>query len=314
MNAAKTLSLAAVVMSLCVTLAYAQKTPEETITKVVPIAHADARNIADAIATLGLPVAVTAAGPQMLILQGPQAQVSRVIEDVVGPMETPQTRVEGAIKPVFIPLSRAPNKDFYELLETVAPRTPSTRVAVDRANRLLVIRGGESQVEAVRRLVSELDRPAQTAMITAYFLKGFIEDRTAEGSLPSDLAPIAETLSKSGVHGATLLAPLIVKTKTGEHFSSDGHLQPPGSASTFKFEVEGRLDIGVNGDVELQIRGMVTKPRGEKTQLIFAVETTVQTRTGSYVILAAAPGTTNEGDEGDAGDCVALVVRVEQAQ
>jgi len=311
MNAAKTLSIVAVALSVCVTLANAQESPAEQITKIVPIAHSDARTIAEALAIIEPGLSVSAAGPNLLVLRGPEVEVRRIVRDVVGPIETPQTRLMSEAAPIFIPLARTPNRDFRALVETVAPPGASTQVAIDNANRLLVMRGSDLQIEAVRNLVSELNRPTRSAVIHAYFLKGYISNCKADGSLPPVLTPVAKALSESGVYGATLLAPMIVKSTTGEHFRSDGNLsveQSDGSIGTLKFQVSGHLNIDDHDGVQLQIEGTVATARENKAQLIFAIETTVTTQTGSYVILAAAPGTT------PAGDCIAMVVRVVQAE
>ncbi len=46
MSAAKTLTIVTVALSVCITMTNAQEAPVERITKVVPIAHADAERLA----------------------------------------------------------------------------------------------------------------------------------------------------------------------------------------------------------------------------------------------------------------------------
>ncbi len=307
MSAAKILAIVAVALSVCVTMAHAQEEQDEDVTKVVTITHADARTIAEALDSIEPWIAVTAAGPHLLLIRGPKAEVERVVHDVVEPMEVPRTSIFTSSEPVFVPLPRRPNKDFPALVRAVLDPERRSSIAIDNANRLLAVRGTEAEVEAIRQLVSQLNRPKKSIGIHCFFLSGRLGSDGSNGGkkLPHDLKPIAAILDKSGLGGASLLAPVIVISNDGERFSTQSALEvtdDSGDMENLSFRITGRASLDAGSTVQLELKAIVVGTDAKDTR--YQIETTVSTKIGSYVVLAAAPSTTL------VGDYIALVVRV----
>ena len=307
MSAAKILAIVAVALSVCVTMAHAQEEQDEDVTKVVTIAHADARTIAEAVGNIDPWIEVTAAGPHLLLIRGPKSEVERVVRDVVEPMEEPQTGRASGSQPAFIPLPRTPSRDFSSMALAMLDPERRSSIAIDNANRLLAVRGTEAEVEAIRQLVSQLNRPKKSIGIHCFFLSGRLGSGGSNGGkkLPDDLEPVAAILDKSGLGGASLLAPVIVMTNDGERFSTQSALEvtdDSGDIENLSFRITGRASLDAGSAVQLEVKGIVVGTDAKDTR--YQIETTVSTKIGSYVVLAAAPSTTL------VGDYIALVVRV----
>ncbi len=313
MSAAKTLSIVAVALSVCVTMTNAQETPPEKITKVMTIAHTDAERLAKVLEYIEPGLRVAATDSQTLVLQGPEATVNRVVRDVVGPMDSPQTQLMTDAAPVFVPLPSISSEDFPSMALAMLDPELRSSIAIDTASRLLVIRGSEAEVDAIRELVSQLSQPKRPIGIHCYFLRGRMGSGTSSpaAALPDDLKPIAATLAKSGLGGAALLAPVIVSTNDGEYFSTHSSLKvtdDTGGAEYLSFDIEGRASLDAGNVVQLELEGMVSGTYGRDKRTNYKINTTVSTKMGSYVVLAAAPSTTL------VGDYIALVARVVTAE
>jgi len=301
MNLTRCVTIAAIWSTACLSGAVAQDALDQTYTRIYEVKHADAESVASAVSKVEGVVQVTWDGDTRLILRGAKPEVERVLETLIQPLDVPRTSLASRPPVAFIRLPRTPSGELMNLVQTVARSGARTQVALDRQNRLLVVRGAQADVDAVKQLVAVLDRPARRVTIRCYFLRGTMDGAASSGGadLPEDLEPIAATLGRAGLGEASLLAPLIISANDGARFQSSSALRladRDGATRIVTFDVSGRATITGDRNAELMIQGRVKVPGDHDTGTWFEVDTTIATRVGSHVVMATAPSTTPNGD------------------
>jgi len=315
MKLIRSLPVAALWLTVCLAPSYAQEAPAPKYTLVYQVKHADAKSVATAVRDIEQAVRITWDGDTHLILQGAEADVNRVVSSIIEPLDKPATSPSDKTPVAVIRLPKVPNDRFMSLVEAIAPQRSQTRLGFDPQNRVLVIRGPQADIDSVKQLVTELNKPMRALTVTCYFLRGTISASASKsGKLPEQLQPVAVTLQKTGLGEASLLAPLVVKANDGGRFKSSsamalnesGHAGP-----TVRFDIGGVATVTEGDQVELMLDGRVEVPSrsdDKKQDTWFSVNTTIATALGSYAVIAAAPSTTPDGD------FVALVARVDRAE
>jgi hypothetical protein len=285
------------------------------VIKIVRLNHIDAHNAAEAISEIGLPIRVASVDGNSIILRGPSEEIERVISQVIPAMDAPQAGADGDEQTHLIPLNVAPTGVLLNLLET-ATAGSRTRFAIDHQNRLLVVKATASALESIRKVVSQLDQVSPSLSVEFYFIRGSIgpPKQQDQDALPKSLASVKTALHEAGLTDLTLLAPLVVRTDSREKFRSKGIKER--QANEFQqlhFFVTGIARLQPDGkivqlDLSAELSGGYKMARETTEPIVgqtdFQLTTTITARLGDYVVLAASPSTTSDGD------AVALAVRV----
>jgi hypothetical protein len=286
-----------------------------TTISVVDVAHVDAASAAAAIRKLGMPVAVGAISDSKLVLRGTEEGVGSVVK-VLDRMDMPESVGASRFVTEFLPLGNIRTHTLMSALSTVT-RGSSTRVAVDEVNRMLVARGSTDVIGEVRKLLTQLDKPAKSLTLQFFFIRASVGAEVAAraDALPDALSHVGKTLAANGFGSPSLMAPIIVVAEEGEEFESESRMQAVYEQAALEeslvFEVSGQARVQSGGEhvhlsVHAAIRGdYVARAKGaDEGETHFDASTTIAAKLGSYVILAAAPSSTAQGDT------IALVVRV----
>ena len=279
---------------------------------VTTVHHANAHAIAETIRNLGVPIAADAVSDATLVMRGPKAVLKKITDDVLPLIDKPATTASEAPPPHFIRIKQEKEETVMSLIDAVVTDR-KTRVAMDRSSGLLAVQGSERDVSAIRQLLEQLDRPRKALTVTFYFLRGAMAE-TSQGkaaTLPKALAPIAQTLADTGLSQLTTMAPVIVRVDEEQEFASVSVSRSSDSSSkeTLSYHVSG-MAIATPGTNVVQVRlsaeigGFVGDPDKGKNNVGFEINTTIATKLGDYVLLAAGPSTTA------GGDAVALILRV----
>ncbi len=279
--------------------------------KVVTLKHADAPSVDSTLRQLGVPLSSSVTGPQTLVLRGDPPEIQRVIDTLIALVDVPGVTGKSARSPEVIPVRNYPIKEIGGLVRSVAQKAS---LGIDEIRRTIVIDGTEDEKRAVRELLKQIDRSTRSATIHFYFLRGAIGGASPEkeAQLPTDLLPVGKTLVQNGFGRLSLIAPIVIGVEEGQRFESKGRLHLDGDATgadDLTFNVEGavRLTSGAD-DAWLTLRGRMlgnyTRNKDADAETAFELDTSVATKLGHYVILAAAPSSTASGD------AVALVVRI----
>ena len=309
MNAWKCTIALAVFVTVGVPLCVAQTPPQETV--ITKLAHVECETLASSLNNLGYPVMTACVGPSSIIVQGPSDQVKLICDQLIPAWDVAEV-AEDSEDVSIIRLTHQPSRMLMELIRA-AVSGPKTRIAIDDANRLLVIRAGEAETEAVRQLLKEVDRPSQSFNIHLFVIRASVGNRNGkEASLPAGLKSVAHTLTENGFGDLDLLAPVMLTADEGQSFSQESALSsrdPVGYGDSLKISVAGTARLDSDEDlVQLKLRTEVTGEfRTEEDHLgetNFAIDTTLVAKIGSYVVLAAAPASTADGE------AIAVAVKV----
>lgn len=308
---------------LLVHTCYAQETPQpaappsnrsdasDSILKVFTLKHTDANSVVTMLKQLDVPLSVSATGPQTVVLRGTPERVQAIIDILISAVDLPSVAGSSVRSAEIIPVRHYPIKEIGGLARNVAPKAS---MGIDEARRTIVVNGTEDEKRAVRELLQQIDRPTRSAKVNLYFLRGAIGGSPSEKEppLPPDLLPIGKTLAQNGFGRLSLIAPIVIGVEEGQRFESKAQLHIGDEAAgrdDLMFSVEGTARLAAGGDdawltVRGRVSGKYSRVQEAGGETIFELDTTVATKLGSYVILAAAPSSTA------AGDAVALVVRL----
>jgi len=279
--------------------------------KVVTLKHADANSVVSTLKQLDVPLSASATGPQTVVLRGSPAEVQKVMDTLIAAVDVPGVVGGSARSPEVIPVRHYPIREISKLVRSVAQKAS---LAVDETRHTIVVDGTEEERRAIREVLKQIDWPTRSAKVHLYFLRGAIGGAGSEKEmqLPSDLVPVAKTLAQNGFGRLSLIAPIVIGVEEGQRFESKTRLQLGEEAAghdDLQFNVEGvvRLASGAD-DAWLTLRGRMggkySRIKDTDAETVFELDTSVATKLGNYVILAAAPSSTASGD------AVALVVRL----
>ncbi len=283
--------------------------PIPPIIKVIPLNHAKVDSVIGSLRKLSVPVAVSGTVSNKVLLRGVESNVEEVVDLIRKHLDVPSTlaQADRAITE-FIPLGLTPTQSLMPALQAVVTN-PFSQLAIDHANRLLVAKASPTEVAAIRGLLKQVNRPARSLMINFFFLQADISGaKESKASLPPALTPIAKTLVENGFGSLELMAPVTLMVDEGLKFSSESTLFVPMTETeppqTLTFQATGIARMqGGDDTVQLSI-GAIVRGDYAKVKVHFAVETTIATELGDYVILAASPSSTVRGN------ALALVARV----
>lgn len=294
-----------------------QPLPRGQITRTVYLNKVSAERVAEEIDRLQLPVSAEAGELNWLVLTGSPQYVQRLADEYIPLLDVTVTD-ESYLNDVitrFIPIHHCQTQALMPLLQTVAPH-PSTQIALDSINRMLVVRALQSEIKAIYELLLKVDRPTRAMTLHFYFLRAGIGGSKVGGKLvlPEALEPIATTLEESGFENPSLIAPVIVVADQGREFKSESLLRPTNDRGVVEDElrilVRGVAQTQVNQDyfqldLQASLQGVYADPEGKgRTPSVFDVQTSIGGKLGEYVILAASPSSTVHGN------AVALAVMV----
>jgi len=318
----KQLLLASALSLTTTCLCYGQETPGPAQQQkapdaihVIQLSHAEAGAVETLIHQLKLPVSVASASGGKLLIRGQEDDLRRVGE-LVKTLDVPTTTAGGKLAPSFIPVGNTSTATLMPAVQTLLGER--SRVALDSVNGLLVLNAEPDEIAAIKKLLESIDRPRVPVALDFFFLRARIgaQDKSSDHQLPSALAPIAKTLSENGFASLSLMAPLHVVADMDREFKNESTLRIDDEArvDNLHFSVEGLVRGSRGGDgVELAVRAVMSggyrfaADSSDRGDAGFLIDTTIAAKFGQYVILAASPSSTAQGD------AVALVARVTSA-
>lgn len=292
---------------------------------VVKLAHAEVEEIVPVLNELftdyGL-ILTGVPGSQCIVMHG-SGELVQQAGTIIEELDTSGNRAFPEPLAELIQVHSYPIEDMIRLLQQSVHGSRALRLAADTINRQIVVNGTKSEVRMVRSLVEQFDQPTPALTADFFFLRGRIGESEAASkvALPAALKPIAATLAANGFANPTLLAPLQVHMDAGTRFSSRSVLvserTPSRTPARTEFKVSGtaraepdgktvQLTLGANLECITEVALDSGKTATVSTP--FSLDTTLSVQYGEYVLLAAAPHSTDEGD------AVALVVRVTREQ
>jgi hypothetical protein len=294
----------------------AQEGRESVVTQVVTLENIEVDSAVELVGELygGELYAITdVEGTNRMVLRGEQEVVQSVVNLIadLDAEDPPQGGVER--KTEYVPVSTYPAKDLVPLV--MALDMGDYRVAVDQMNRQLVITGTEREVAAVKAMVKELDQPRRSLVLHFFFLSGEIgagaEFDPEHAEVPEPLLDIAFTLAENGFYEPRVMGMTSVRVNSAQQFEAlwgqeedtddgDGYLD-------FELSGEARTQRGsdtVDLEIKARMRGHGGAEKRRALSAQFELGTTLSVTLDEYVILAAAPSTT------EAGSAIALAVRV----
>lgn len=281
--------------------------------RVYLLNHCEPDEIARVIDQVGIGVAVAVdSNSNSIILRGPVDALG-MAEKLLKKLDQPERSDAADAGVAFIEVQ---NRDAEEVLHLVREnrRHTGARIGADPANQLIVVNGSHSDIEMVRSLVAQFDKPKASLTLSFFFIQGSTgamdddELEYAVEELPESLRAVGAALAKNGFSHLTLLAPLTANAQENARFSSRGFLGD-GIEEGLEFHVAGKIRRGTQSDsarIEIAAEVVKTLPMLDRRITLFGAETTLLIKLGDYVILAAAPSTL-AGNE-----ALALVVRVDK--
>jgi hypothetical protein len=266
---------------------------------------------------------------QLIVVGGPAAleRISQLLKEIDIPGGSAEPEATTLIQVESYPVDK-----LAGLVEsaTSVPGRAGPRVGVDQINRRLVLTGSQLALERARALVAQLDKPSGQLTLSFFFLQGEVGVTEGEATkLPDALKPIGATLEENGFSKLRLLAPVIIRANEGQQFGQESILVSPRStaptpadekpgqptvthghnrANQMSFELEGRAQMKeATDDVVLQLSATLHGV-AQSNSIGFRINTTINLVLDQYVLIAAAPSTT------ESGGAVALAVRVTRAE
>ena len=184
-------------------------------------------------------------------------------------------------------------------------------VGLDTVHRRLVLSGSDAERAAVRDLVRQLDQPLRTINMSFVFIRGdIVAGSRAAGGLPQALSAVEKALADTGFSNMSVMATFAVRCDLGKSFETTSQQNDKeGGMETLEYVLHGAADMQPGGGhVQLEVgaymKGGLRKTDGPPVRSEFQIETGLSLPLDKYVVLAAAPSTTDEGS------AVALAVRV----
>lgn len=307
---ARQLLFAGLLVGLSIPIQTTQAKDEALATKILQLNHTHGRTIEIAIEALQLGVSVASIGDSTVILRGSAADIGTV-SALIEQLDIPSSSQEARLRTVFLPISTRPSKNLIVLLQTVVSG-PQSEIAFDATSRMVVVRATDGEIQALRQLLAQIDRPAQSLTLQFFFIRANIGTE-GENKLPAALRRIEKSLSENGFTELSLMAPITVAAEENQHFISHAGVRNEDETSPrmedLSLTIEGVARLQpqsklVQLTLEAHVRGTYRRALDSPAAAAFAIETTISMKLGSYVILAATPASTASGD------AVALVVRV----
>lgn len=283
------------------------------VPRVIPITHTIAGEVARTIQELGLRVRAAAPTPDRLVLFGTDADIEQVIRQVVAPLNQPATAAGSTPQTEYLKLGNLPAATLGGMISAVV-RSRATRHAIDHANNMLVVSADAEDLAAIRELIHRLQRPVHTLTAQFYFVRASFAntDPNPSAQLPEALSSVATALEAAGFSRLDLLAPMSVVAFEEQRFSlestrRDNLLEKGVELLKFQVKGTGRMlnDSGhVHLEVQAAVHGSTASGEGKGIPTQYEIDTTIVAPLGQFVVLAAAPGSTADGD------AIAVVVRV----
>jgi|GEM_PF-2538253 len=298
--------------AMCAATSFAQKGElQETQTKptgiaeitvVVPLHHASAEAVLTAINMLRYPVRVAMVDDTKVLLRGDPDAIRQIQGELIPEIDTPASGTEKVTQ--TFTLDRTPDAAFVNLLRAAAP-SRSTRIAFDQGNRLVVVGGSPDDIAAIKQVIASSNEPRASLTVSLYFIRGHVGAAgVAEDRLPESLAGVGRVLRTGGISDLSLLSPVIVTVDQGRHFEHRAALQGASGdeiQDQLQFSVKGTAQLSeddrtVQITIDAEVHGEYFPPgRETAAQTLFESETTIATRLGETVVLAASPASTANG-------------------
>jgi len=145
---------------------------------------------------------------QRIVISG-SADLVQKAQQIAQDLDGPKDKDAASRQTALIQVHSYPVEDMLRLVHQSLLSTRVVRLAADSINRQIVVTGSPHDVQIVRELVTQVDKPTQALTADFFFLRGQIGEPAsgAEGVLPAFLKPIATTLADNGFAAPTLLAP-----------------------------------------------------------------------------------------------------------
>jgi hypothetical protein len=275
-----------------------QRQAAQRIVKVFPLQHTEATEIANVVGrTVNGQLSVDPR-TNSLIVSADENSLQQV-EALLKQLDRPATDTAERMTTQYIPLGFHAHPDLLNAARAAA----SERMRLSAIGNLLQVVGTDRDITSVRELVEHVTRSNQArttggVQLTFYFLQTSMGAGDSKGGedLPPALSSVVKALGENGFQNARMLAPLIVHANTmGEPFQIRGACAPDREVS-----VNGRIQpsSSAGGGIMLQVSAVIEDrklgvnpggPMGERITKPFTLETSIATRIGDYVVLAASP-------------------------
>lgn len=280
----------------------------ETVLRVIALQHVLADRVVGALQEIGYGSAAAAPSGNALVVRGSPQDVA-AIEELVRSMDVPGEKKQPSAEIVkkMISLSHARARELAELLSQVSVRALQCGVDV-RTNSLVVV-GTAEDVESAAQLARELDRPASAMgdrgagghgalKLEFIFLRGSLKSAKGDGGgdkLPESLQGVAEALADNGFYDLQMMAPIHLVADPAARFEQRTRIGLENEPGELVVSVRGAANYGLEGTVDVSIDTEVTGSFGRadrpavSTSMVFKLQTTLATRLGDYLVVAAAP-------------------------
>jgi hypothetical protein len=281
-----------------------KQTPPSEQVKVFNLAHASAGELAGVLRQLlGNPdtndyrIAVVARSNSLIVAAHPEvmAQIEAILSklDVASVSNAPESEV------FSLHFTRADNN----LLQALQQAIPSGAVSVDATRNKVVASGNSATLLAVRRLLKQLDEPAQQPanadmQVRIVWLASGVADKELPKP-PADLKDVVAELSKLGVEDPRLITQTIVTAQFGKKFQVQGLAQLDPS---YKLSIQGmltenlvrlqasKLQVSIDISAAQATAPTVTgRPSGQ----ISGLNTEITAPVGHAVVLGMTPNATS---------------------
>jgi hypothetical protein len=213
----------------------------------------------------------------------------------------------------YLPVRTYPMERVTPLLQGLNVNMRRLNAAVDHVNRQLILTGEKNEVGAVKQLLAQVDQPESTLALHFFFIHSAVGPASDPEylDLPESLLPTAKALVENGFENPKLMGLLIVRANSTQEFESNwAQDQEVDGAQRLQFNLKGTAQVQRGSDtVQLGVTAQMRGHRATRDQpvaTVFELESTLSVKLGSYVVLAAAPSTT------ESGSAIALAVRVTQ--
>jgi len=281
----------------------------KTVIHTFRLKNASCNNVADTIKSLVTKRVRAEQRTNSIIYVGPEYDLETV-EKIIEELDSVATETPSEREVVVVPVKHRSVEDVASKIREAFPnvaRGPYLQVSIDKARSALLLRGSKTIVGMAEATIRKLDVPAAVRNLEFAFLKAESGDTQTDSEVPDDLKDVANELKRFGRIG--LLGRLETAAVEGITFSISGE------KSGMSYWIKGKLlHASEEGAVKVEVEARLSQYLGRnraKTgrrayNTVFALETSVLTRSGNYVVLGSAPGL----DTGKPGESVILVLHV----
>jgi len=233
-----------------------------------------------------------------LLFMGTAREIEQVAE-LLKELDIPDMDTGSEPELTIIPIRHRRAGEVLSNIRQVFSGTPESilRLSADDARSSIIVLCRSSKVlAAVKKIIEELDRPAQRMALEFIFFKADLNPSDEKLVIPDDLQEVANELSRFG--RVSLLGRLFADAAEGGHFTVKGM-----NLANLTTKVEGEVEDATPGEpirvqlnAEAQVQSRVEKDGGTyHLQGTFGISTTVYLTAEKFVVIGGSPTGLAEG-------------------